>query len=81
MNKRLTAELVGWYGAAAIVLAYALVSFKVIPVSSYIYQILNLTGAVGIVIISVTKKASQPAALNAIWALIALAAIIGLITH
>jgi hypothetical protein len=81
MNKRQAAEIFGWYGAIAIVLAYALVSFKAIPASGYIYQVLNLTGSIGVVIISVVKRAQQPAALNIVWAIIALVAIIGLVIH
>jgi len=73
------AEIIGWYGAAAIVGAYALNSFNVISSSSLGYQLLNLTGAVGIVIISMLKKAYQPAALNAIWTVIALAALFKII--
>lgn len=73
--KKLLAEIVGWYGTVAIVAAYALVSFAVISSDSLIYQFLNLTGALGIVIISLTKKAYQPATLNIIWAIIALVAL------
>jgi hypothetical protein len=79
MNKRSLAEAYGWYGAAAIVLAYALVSFKVIPADGYVYQMLNLTGAVGIIIVSIRKKAQQPAVLNTVWAIVAVAAIVGLL--
>lgn len=69
------AEILGWYGIAAILLAYALVSFEVLSADGYAYQLLNLTGAIGVVIISITKKAAQPAVLNIIWAVIALVAI------
>jgi len=68
-------ELFGWYGTVAIVGAYALVSFSVIQSNSFLYQFLNLTGAVGIVLISFNKKAYQPAVLNIIWTIIALVAI------
>lgn len=68
-------ELIGWYGAVAIVLAYALVSFSILQPTSFIYQILNGTGAIGIVIVSFSKKAYQPGVLNVIWAVIALVAI------
>ncbi len=72
-------ELYGWYGMAAIVLAYALVSFSVISATGLTYQILNGTGALGIVLVSIRKKAYQPAALNLIWTLIAVIAIIQLL--
>lgn len=81
INKKNFVEIIGWYGAVAVLLAYALVSFKVIPASGYIYQLLNLTGAVGIVVISLVKKAKQPASLNVVWAIIAFIAIISLIIH
>lgn len=75
MKQRLI-ELFGWYGAVAIVLAFALSSFSLIKPTDLVYQILNLTGALGIVLVSFYKRAYQPAALNIIWTLIALVAII-----
>ena len=76
--KRLIAEFVGWYGTTAIVLAYILVSFDVIASSSYIFQLLNLTGASGIIIISAIKGVGQSVILNIFWAIIATAALIQL---
>ncbi|HUA13034.1 MAG TPA: hypothetical protein VL989_00835 [Candidatus Sulfotelmatobacter sp.] len=72
-------QLLGWYGAFAILLAYALLSLKVIKSDSYIYQVLNLTGAIGIIIEALSKGDKQPAFLNIAWALIALIGIISLI--
>jgi hypothetical protein len=69
----------GWYGVIAILLAYILVSFSVLKSNSFGYQILNLTGALGIILEAVSKKDAQPAVLNTVWALIALIAIISLI--
>lgn len=75
---RYTVEIIGWYGAAAIVGAYALVSFSLLKADSLPYQVLNGTGAIGIVIVSLRKNAYQPAVLNIIWVIIALAAIVRL---
>lgn len=69
-------ELFGWYGALAILAAYALVSFAVIAPTDLTYQILNGTGALGIVCVSLYKRAYQPAVLNIMWTLIALIAIL-----
>lgn len=71
-------ETAGWYGAAAVLLAYALVSFNIISPHGWIYQLLNFTGAVGVLIISYMKHARQPALLNFVWAVIALVALIQL---
>jgi len=78
MNK-VAAEIVGWYGAAAVIIAYGLLSFNLLASTSPWYQMLNLTGALGILIISVSKKVYQTAALNLIWLIIALIAILNII--
>ncbi|MDD5437759.1 MAG: hypothetical protein PHC70_01300 [Patescibacteria group bacterium] len=70
--------LLGWFGMAAILLAYALLSFGALKSDSLTYQLLNLLGALGVLIISLIKKAFQPAALNIAWAVIALVAILGM---
>lgn len=75
MMKKLVIEIFGWYGTVAIVSAYALNSFSVIQANTLIYQILNGTGAIGIVIVSFYKKAYQPGVLNTIWTIIAAIAI------
>ena len=69
-------ELFGWYGTIAIVTAYALVSFSVLQPTGIIYQLLNGTGALGVVLVSFHKRAYQPGVLNIIWTLIAVVAII-----
>jgi hypothetical protein len=68
-------EIIGWYGAAGIVIAYAAISFQWLPQESMWYQLLNVTGALGIVYISLKKHAYQPGVLNMIWATIALIAL------
>ena len=69
-------EIVGWYGAAAIILAYFLNSYSVLASTSIVYQLLNLSGALGIVIVSVHKHTFQTVALNIVWSLIAAIAIL-----
>lgn len=66
-------RLLGWYGVAAILTAYALLNFSIISSESLIYLMLNFTGALGIVVVA---KSPQPALLNVVWALIALFGII-----
>ncbi len=73
-------EFLGWYGTAAILIAYALINFNIISLEGYLYQLLNTTGALGIAYISFKKRAYQPGVLNVIWAAIALIAIMSLLT-
>ena len=77
-NSRLV-EIFGWYGTVAIILAYALTSYSVVQPNSVAYQLLNLTGATGVVFASWKRKAYQPVTINIFWAVIALIAIIRLI--
>ncbi|MEK7545330.1 MAG: hypothetical protein AAB551_04340 [Patescibacteria group bacterium] len=70
-TKQILEEIIGWYGTVAIIAAFALVSFGFLEAKSLLYQILNGTGAIGIVYISLKRKAYQPAVLNIIWTVIA----------
>jgi hypothetical protein len=74
-KNKLIGEMVGWYGTAAIISAYALVSFNIIYADSVVYQLLNLTGAVGIIVISVIKGLRQTVVLNVFWLIIAIVAL------
>ncbi len=76
MQKDKIIEIIGWYGPLAFVLSFALVSFKVVEPISYIYQLLNLTGAISIIVISLHKKVYQSVALNGFLLLISVVTII-----
>lgn len=77
MKKRsILAEFLGWYGVVAILFAYALLSFGAVSSDNFIFQILNGTGALGIVYVSIKNRDYQPVVLNIIWAIIALVSII-----
>jgi hypothetical protein len=78
MQKQKLAEIAGWYGMVAIVAAYGLVSFKAISAEDAIYQLLNLTGALGIIAISLVKRVKQSVVLNVFWAAIAIVALLHL---
>ncbi|MEI8223966.1 MAG: hypothetical protein WCG20_02475 [bacterium] len=66
----------GWYGTIAILSAYGLVSFSVLQPTDIWYQVLNGTGALGIVTVAFSKKDYQPVVLNTVWVLIAVIAAI-----
>ncbi len=72
-------EILGWYGTIAIIGAYGLSSFNVVTPQSSLYQLLNVTGAIGIVVLSLKKRAYQPAVLNIIWTIIGALALLKII--
>ena len=64
-------EIAGWVGTIAVLLAYLLVSTKKAAPSSLQFQLLNLFGAMGIIINSYYHRAIPSVALNVVWLLIA----------
>lgn len=70
-------EVIGWFGTLAVTGAYAALSMGWLD-DGLAYHALNLTGAGGILAICVVRRAWQPAALNVVWAGVALVAILRL---
>jgi hypothetical protein len=69
------AEFCGWYGMLALIVAYFLVSFGWIDGQGLIFQIINLTGGVGLLIVAASKGVLQSVILNFFWAIIGVIAI------
>lgn len=69
-------DWLGWYGVAAILLAYGLISFKFLSVTDVRYQLLNITGSVGLIIEAYTRRDTQPIVLNIIWVGIGIVALL-----
>jgi hypothetical protein len=69
-------EAIGWAGAAMILFAYLMLSAGRMPARSTAYQGLNLGGAIAFVINSGWNGAIPSAALNVVWAGIALFALV-----
>lgn len=80
-NKRaaLLENTVGWYGALATLSAYLLISLGVLHGKDLSYQLLNLTGAIGLATICYFKRTYQPLFVNIIWSLIAVIAIVDIV--
>ncbi|MFL6730892.1 MAG: hypothetical protein ACJ8EH_01385 [Sphingomicrobium sp.] len=67
---QLAVEIVGWAGAALILLAYLLLSAGRLTGQSLVYQGMNVVGAAGFVINGWWHGAIPSAALNVLWLLI-----------
>ena len=76
--KQLISEIAGWYGTVAILTAYILVSFNIIDGTTVAFQLLNLTGALGVMAIAVYKHVKQSVVLNIFWAAVAIIALINI---
>lgn len=72
----LAIEAAGWAGAALILLAYLLLSTERLTGQSPLYQGMNVVGAAGFVINGWWHGAWPSAALNVLWLLIGLWALL-----
>ncbi len=72
-------EILGWVGSMEVVAAYALNSYQKIKSDSLTFQLLNLSGAIFLIINSVYKQAYPFTFINSVWSMIAIVAIIGII--
>lgn len=60
-------DVVGWVGAGLVLLAYGLLSAGKLGARSVPYQLMNVVGAVGMLINGYARGALPSAALNLIW--------------
>lgn len=65
-------ELVGWIGVVLILFGYTLITLGIIEPKSITYGLINLLGALGIIISSYYKRDYQPVILNVIWLIVAI---------
>jgi hypothetical protein len=66
------ADLTGWIGAFALLLAYAAVSFKKLRPDSRLYQLLNAVGSLLLICNTVYYRAYPSAFVNLVWIAIAI---------
>jgi hypothetical protein len=71
MNNHIWFDAVGWLGAAALLVAYAMVSSGKMEADSASYQILNIVGSILLVANTIFYRAYPSSFVNLIWAGIA----------
>lgn len=71
-------QTLGWFGAAAVLAAYALTSLDVVRPDSATSLALNMAGAAGIALASWKQRAFQSVLVNVVWLLIGVATVIKL---
>ncbi len=76
MSIDLVIDLIGWVGAAALIIAYALVSSKRLSGQAIPFQVLNLFGGILLIVNTLYYRAYPSSFLNLVWAGIALATIV-----
>ena len=67
MNNHIWFDAIGWLGAAALVVAYAMVSSKKLEGDSTVYQLLNIVGSLLLAANTVFYRAYPSSFVNLIW--------------
>ncbi len=77
MTSKNWIDLIGWIGSAEVIAAYVMISYFTIT-SKLLYQILNLTGAIFLIINTFYYEAYPSTFTNFVWVTIALVALLRL---
>ncbi len=71
MNNQVWFDAIGWVGAAALLVAYAMVSHKKLEGDSATYQLLNISGSILLAANTIFYGSYPSTFVNLIWAGIA----------
>jgi hypothetical protein len=71
MNNQVWFDVIGWVGAAALLVAYAMVSHKKLEGNSAAYQLLNISGSLLLAANTIFYGSYPSTFVNLIWAGIA----------
>ena len=74
MSNHIWIDAIGWIGAAALLVAYAMVSHKKLEGDSAIYQLLNVSGSILLAANTIFYGAYPSTFVNLIWIGIAVVA-------
>jgi hypothetical protein len=75
MNNQVWFDAIGWVGAAALLVAYAMISHKRLEADSSTYQLLNISGSLLLAANTIFYGSYPSTFVNLIWAGIAVVAI------
>jgi hypothetical protein len=72
---KLLIDTLGWIGSVEVIAAYGLNSYQKLKSDSLVFQLLNLTGAIFLIINTLYYQAYPSAFINVVWVIIAFFAI------
>ena len=78
---KLLIDVLGWVGSVEVIAAYGLNSFQRISSNSALFQTLNLTGGIFLIINTVYYGAYPSTFINIVWVFIALPALYRILRH
>lgn len=76
MDLKFWVDLLGWIGSIEVILAYFLISNQKLTGRSTVFQMLNLTGALFLILNTVYYQAYPSTFINVVWVFIAISGLI-----
>jgi hypothetical protein len=73
---KLIIDILGWIGSVEVIIAYGLNSYQKLNSDSNLFQFLNLTGAIFLIVNTVYYGAYPSTFINIVWVVIAAVALI-----
>jgi hypothetical protein len=73
---KLIIDILGWIGSVEVIIAYGLNSYQKLNSDSNVFQFLNLTGAIFLIVNTVYYGAYPSTFINIVWVVIAAVALI-----
>jgi hypothetical protein len=80
MDWKWVIDIIGWIGSIELVVAYFMVSYQRMKANSLLYQWLNLSGSIFLLINTAYYGAFPSSFVNVIWILIAVSALYNILT-
>jgi hypothetical protein len=74
-------EIIGWVGSLAVVIAYGMNSYQKLRSDSMVFYLMNLTGGLALIVYTIYKAAYASAFINIVWVIIAVVAIVRVMTR
>jgi phosphoglycerol transferase MdoB-like AlkP superfamily enzyme len=68
---KLLIDVIGWIGSFEVIAAYGLNSYQKIKSNSLLFQILNFTGGIFLIVNTIYYSAYPSAFINIVWVIIA----------
>jgi hypothetical protein len=69
-------DILGWIGSVEVIVAYGLNSYQKLTSDSNVFQLLNLTGAIFLIVNTIYYGAYPSTFINIVWVVIAAVALI-----
>jgi hypothetical protein len=78
MSEKIVIDIIGWAGSVCVLSAYGMLSMNKLTSASKLYQILNITGSIFLIVNTLFYNAYPSTFVNVVWLAIGIFALINI---